>query len=101
MDRREQRELREGGGDALSASFEMIATPAVFGFLGWLLDREIGTFPVFTLVLAAVVLAYEIWRLYSAYAARMDEMLQERRASYGGGTGQERRASYGGGTAGG
>ena len=84
MDRHEQRELREGAGAALSASFEMIATPAVFGFLGWLIDRALGTFPVFALSLAGIVLAYEIWRLYQSYSTSMDEMLEERRGHYGG-----------------
>lgn len=83
MDRREQRELREGAGEALSASFEMIATPAVFGFFGWLVDRQVGTVPVFTLIFAAVVLAYEIWRMYQQYSTTMDEMLEERRSRYG------------------
>ena len=83
MNRHEQRELRDGAGDALSSSFEMIATPSVFGFFGWLIDRELDTFPIFTLVLAAVVLAYQIWRMYRKYSATMDEMLDDRRSQYG------------------
>ena len=85
VDRHEQRELREGAGEALSASFEMIATPAVFGFLGWLLDRAVGTFPIFTLTFAGIVLAYEVWRLYHGYAEKMNEALEERRGQYGSG----------------
>jgi F0F1-type ATP synthase assembly protein I len=83
VNRHRQRELREGAGDALSSSFEMIATPAVFGFFGWLIDRQIDTFPIFTLALAAVVLVYQIWRVYQQYSMTMDEMLDERRKQYG------------------
>jgi F0F1-type ATP synthase assembly protein I len=83
LERHPQRELREGAGEALSASFEMIATPAVFGFFGWLIDRASGLFPVFTLTLAGIVLAYEVWRMYQQYSTTMDEMLEERRSRYG------------------
>ena len=83
MNRHKQRELRDGAGEALSSSFEMIVTPVVFGFFGWLIDRELDTFPVFTLALAAIVLAYQIWRMYRQYSATMDEMLDERRRQYG------------------
>ena len=85
VDRREQRELRQGAGEALSASFEMIATPAVFAFFGWLIDRQIGTFPVFTLVLGGLVLFYTVWRAYTQYSQKMDAMLEQRRSRYGGG----------------
>jgi hypothetical protein len=81
--RHEQRELREGAGEAISASFEMIATPALFGFLGWLLDRRLDMFPVLTLVLAGVVLAYQLWRMYEKYSSTMDELLEQRRSRYG------------------
>ena len=40
----------KGFGDGLSAAFELVVTPAIFGFLGFLLDRLLGTVPLFTLV---------------------------------------------------
>ncbi len=83
MEERERRQMRDGGGDAFSAAFEMILTPVIFGLLGWLIDSRLGTFPLFTLVLAGLVLAYEVWKLYVRYSLEMDEALEERRAGYG------------------
>ena len=83
MDEREQREMRKGAGDAFSAAFEMIATPALFGLLGWFIDSRLGLFPVFTLVLAGIVLAYETQKLCASYRQSLDEALQRRRAAYG------------------
>lgn len=84
MTERDGRELREGAGDAFSAAFELIATPALFGFFGWLVDRQLGSSPVFTLVFAFVVLSYEVWKLYVKYTADMDAALEARRATYRG-----------------
>jgi len=83
VDEREQRELREGAGDAFSAAFELIVTPTLFGFLGWFIDSQLGTFPAFTLVLTVLVLGYEAWKLFSRYTADMDAELEARRAAYG------------------
>lgn len=83
MIERETRQLRDGAGDAFSAAFEMIATPALFGLFGWFIDGRIGTTPVFTLLLGFTVLAYEVWKLYVQYSADMDAELDARRAAYG------------------
>ena len=70
MDLREQRarrELNNGFGDALSRAFELAATPAIFGGIGWLLDRWLGLFPVLTLVLFFFAIAgvgYMTWFRY-------------------------------------
>ncbi len=82
MTDREQRELRNGAGDAFSASFELIANPVIFGFLGWYIDRKLDLFPVFTLVLALIALAYGVWKLYTNYVSSMDDLLDERRTRY-------------------
>ncbi len=82
---REQRELRNAAGEAFSAAFEMIATPALFGLLGWFLDTRLGLFPVLTLSLAGTVLAYEVYKLCRRFNADMDAALAVRRASYGSG----------------
>lgn len=83
MDERERRELRSSAGDAFSSAFEMVVTPAIFGLLGWYLDSQIGVFPVLTLVLVGVTLAYEVWKLARRYNEDMDAALEERRAAYG------------------
>jgi len=83
VDERERREMRDGAGDAFSAAFEMVVTPALFGLLGWFIDGRVGTFPIFTLALVAVTLSYEVWKLYRHYNAEMEAALEERRAGYG------------------
>ncbi len=83
MNDRNQREMRQAGGDAFSAAFELIITPVIFGLVGWFVDSRLGLFPVFTLTLGLVVLAYQVWRLWSQYATAMDAELEARRAAYG------------------
>ena len=77
-------EIRAGAGDALAKAFEMIATPAIFGFGGWLVDGRLGTFPLVTLVLVVVVFGYQVWSFARAYGTSMDEALESRRNTYGG-----------------
>lgn len=60
-----------GAGDALSTAFEMIATPALFAFFGLLLDRGVGTTPLFTLLFMSIVLAYVTWKVFRRYEQRM------------------------------
>ena len=84
MDDTQKRQIRAGAGDALAKAFEMIATPAVFGVGGWLVDNRLGTFPVVTLVLVLVVFSYQVWSFARSYGASMDDALQDRRATYGG-----------------
>ena len=69
----ETREMRQGFGDAFAAAFELAVTPAIFGFLGWLLDSRIGTAPVFTIVLTSVTLAYASYRLAHNYGESLDQ----------------------------
>ena len=89
MDHTGKRPIRAGAGDALAKAFEMIATPAVFGVGGWLVDGRLGTFPLVTLLLVLVVFGYQAWSFARHYGAAMDEALESRRAGYaeaGGGT---------------
>ncbi len=75
----DQRDLRKhgarvtphGAGDALSTAFEMTATPALFAFFGLLVDRGVGTAPLFTILFCAVVLAYTTWKVFRRYDQRM------------------------------
>jgi F0F1-type ATP synthase assembly protein I len=67
MDLRERRELNNGFGEALSRAFELAATPAIFAGLGWLLDRALGTSPLFLIVfflLAIAGVGYMTWFKY-------------------------------------
>ena len=83
MREQEQRQLRNGFGDALSLAFEMIVTPAIFGFLGYLLDRRLGTLPLFMLVFSLLTLGYMVWKTWATYERQMqreEASLRERRA---------------------
>ena len=52
-------------------AFEMVATPVLFAFFGYLLDRAVGTAPLFILVFSIVVLTYVVWRTFKTYERRM------------------------------
>jgi F0F1-type ATP synthase assembly protein I len=72
LDLRGLHEVNTGLGDGLAAAVELIATPFVFGVLGHLLDRWLGTQLVFMFTFALVVLAYEVWKLVSRYLRAMN-----------------------------
>ena len=74
--------LRTGAGDAFAKAFEIVATPAVFGCLGWFVDSRIGIFPAITLVAVIVVFSYQLWRFSRDYSSAMDHALDRRRAAY-------------------
>ena len=71
VDLRHQRDLYSGFGDALARAFEFVATPALFAFLGWLLDRWLGTVALFAVAFGLFVLWYEFWKMWAFYDARM------------------------------
>lgn len=71
MDLRHRRETYNGAGEVLARAFELAVTPIIFGFLGYRLDRWVGTRPVFTVFLAVFALAYLTWKLVSGYEAEM------------------------------
>jgi F0F1-type ATP synthase assembly protein I len=67
MDLRERRELNNGFGEALSRAFELAATPAIFAGIGWLVDREVGTSPLFLILFFLFAIAgvgYMTWFKY-------------------------------------
>ena len=67
--------------DPTSVGFELVGTPAVFGFFGYLADRALGTEPVIMLASAFVsfvtVLCLVVWR----YNNDMDHATAEHRAA--------------------
>ncbi len=79
-----EQQIRAGAGDALAKAFEMIATPAIFGVGGWLVDNRLGTFPLVTVAVVFLVFGYQVWSFARAYSVSMDEALDSRRAGYGG-----------------
>jgi len=87
--RRARRDLNNGAGDALTVAFELALTPALFAVAGWRLDLWLGTSPLFLVALFVFVMAYEIWKLFVRYDARMRVEEQSLRLGRGG---RERRA---------
>jgi F0F1-type ATP synthase assembly protein I len=61
-------------GDGLSRAFELAVTPALFGALGYGLDRWIGVLPVFTIVFVLVALIGMMLRTWYGYVYRMQAL---------------------------
>ena len=73
MDLRDRRELNNGFGNALARAFELVLTPMIAGFLGYLLDGKVGTRPLFMLVLFLTAFGYVAWKQYAVYSSTMDK----------------------------
>ncbi len=71
MDLRAFREVNNGFGDGLAAAFEMVVTPIIFAFFGYLLDRWLGLHLVFALIFGLLTFAYMMYKLVSRYSADM------------------------------
>lgn len=69
MELRDRRDLYNGFGDGLAHAFEIALTPAIFGGVGYFLDRALGTSPLFLLALvffAVCGVGYMSWHRYDA-----------------------------------
>ena len=67
MDLRERREMMNGLGDGLSVAFEVALTPALFGAIGYGIDRWLGVVPLFTiglLIFGAIGVFVKMWFTY-------------------------------------
>jgi F0F1-type ATP synthase assembly protein I len=71
MDTSDKRELNKGFGDALNRAVEIVATPGIFAFFGWLLDNKLGTTPVFALLFGVAVFGYVMTKMYTRYGQDM------------------------------
>src|SRR5579859_1453718 len=71
VDLNDKRDFYNGFGDGLARAFEYAVTPAIFGFLGWLLDRAIGTLPLFTIVFALLCIVGMFLKTWYTYDAMM------------------------------
>jgi F0F1-type ATP synthase assembly protein I len=76
---RQRRELNQGPGDAFAAAFELAATTAVFLGLGWLIDRWLGTAPLFMVALTLFCIVGKSIVLLAAYNEKMKRIEGERR----------------------
>lgn len=61
----------EAAEDGVVAAFELVLTPALFGFFGYLIDRWLDTAPIFLASLAGIVAVYEVWKLWYTYTKKM------------------------------
>jgi F0F1-type ATP synthase assembly protein I len=87
VDLGQRRELNNGFGNAMARAFELVLTPTIFGFLGYLLDGWLGTRPAFMLGFFLFVVLYEFWKMFTGYDAAMREQeskLPGRRDAQGG-----------------
>jgi F0F1-type ATP synthase assembly protein I len=71
VDLQAKRELNNGFGDTLARAFEFAVTPALFGFLGHLLDTRLGTSPLLLLAFAGFAVAGMSVKLFYAYDQAM------------------------------
>ena len=67
----ERQELNNGAGAAQSKAFELALTPAIMGFVGYWIDRWLGTSPAFLVGLVIITVAYLMWKFFVAYDAEM------------------------------
>jgi len=67
------RESYQGFGDTLARSIEIVGAPLIFGFVGHLLDRWLGTSPLLVVVLFLFAIAGTAARMYYGYEQRMRE----------------------------
>ena len=64
--------LGSGVERGFTAAFELVATPALFGLIGYFIDRQLGTGPIVTLALVTFVAGYCIWKLWYQYNHQME-----------------------------
>jgi F0F1-type ATP synthase assembly protein I len=72
----DKRAMNQGFGDGMSRAFELVATPLVFGGIGYLVDRAAGTVPVFAIVLGAFGIVGTFVRAWYGYDAEMRRVEQ-------------------------
>jgi hypothetical protein len=72
VDLRAAREVNSGFGDGLATAFELVVTPLFVGFLGFLVDRWLGTGVAFALSFGLFTFGYLVWKLVGRYNREMD-----------------------------
>lgn len=75
---RAPKSLATGSSDSLGRGMDMALTMAVFLGLGWLLDRWLGTAPLFMIVLTVFAAIGQFLRLKYVYDAHMTRLEAQR-----------------------
>lgn len=78
---RAPKSLATGSADSLGHGMDVALSIAVFLVAGLLIDRWLGTAPVFTIVLLVVAAVGQFVRLKYTYDAQMEQLEAERRAA--------------------
>jgi hypothetical protein len=73
FDLRAKQQLNRGYSDGLARGIEIVVTPAIFGVLGWLLDRWLGTDPFLAIGLGTFGVAGIFAKLWLGYDRDMAE----------------------------
>ena len=60
---------------------EIAGTVLVFFFVGWFIDRQLGSTPWFIIALVLVALVAQFLKLYYVYSAKMSALEAQRRAA--------------------
>jgi F0F1-type ATP synthase assembly protein I len=68
----ERKKLYTGFGDTFSRAVEFVVTPAIFGFVGHLVDGWVGTDPAFMLGLGVFAVVGMFLRSLISYSQAMD-----------------------------
>jgi F0F1-type ATP synthase assembly protein I len=76
----------QGNDDTLGRGMDLALTVLVFLGLGWLIDRWLGLFPVFTIMLVMLSAIGSFIRMKYVYDATMERHEAERAAKLGGAT---------------
>lgn len=69
-----KQQLNRGYNDGLARGMEIVLTPLLFGALGWLLDRWLGTDPFLAIALGAFGFAGIFAKLKLGYDRKMAEV---------------------------
>lgn len=73
FDLRTKQDLNRGFSDALGRGVDLALTPVVFGLVGWLIDRALGTSPIFTIIVATVGVVGTAVKIKLGYDKEMAE----------------------------
>lgn len=78
--KRASKSLAGGSTDSLGRGMDVALTLGVFLVLGWLLDRWLGTAPLFMIVLSVLSVTGQFIRMKYTYDAEMERLEAERLA---------------------
>lgn len=65
--------------DSITKGMEIAGTVLVFFFIGWFIDRRVGTTPWFMIVFVVLALVAQFLKLFYVYNAQMGRLETQRR----------------------